>query len=130
MRHLDTNIVIAHLNGNQKVSHLIQNHLPDIGISVLVQAELLFGARNSGRPERNLRNLMEFLNLIEVFPFDEFCADIYSRLRVELNGKGRPLPTMDLLIASVAVMHNAILVTQDINDFTPVKDLQIEDWLT
>ena len=36
MRHLDTNIVIAHLKGNRDVAMQLKSHLPDVAISSLV----------------------------------------------------------------------------------------------
>jgi predicted nucleic acid-binding protein len=36
---------------------------------------------------------------------------------------------MDLLIASVAVTHNATLVTNNLQHFTVIEGLRVEDWL-
>ena len=44
MRHLDTNTVIAYLNGNQVVAARLKLYVPDIAASTLVLAELLYGA--------------------------------------------------------------------------------------
>ncbi len=57
MRHLDTCIVIACLNGNRNVAEKLKSHLPDIAISSLVLGELLYGARASARSSENLKNL-------------------------------------------------------------------------
>ena len=57
MHHLDTNIVIAYLNGNQEVAGQLNSHIPDVAMSSIVFAELLFGARLSAKSERNLQKL-------------------------------------------------------------------------
>jgi predicted nucleic acid-binding protein len=44
VHHLDTNIIIAYLNGNREVAEQIKTHLPNVVIS-----ELCFGARISAR---------------------------------------------------------------------------------
>ncbi len=44
MHHLDTNIIIAYLNGNQKVAERLKAHLPELAMSSLVLAELRYGA--------------------------------------------------------------------------------------
>lgn len=65
MRHLDTNIVIAHLNGVDKARGKLKAALPDVAISSIVLAELLYGARNSNRVEENLvtHNTKHFENI-------------------------------------------------------------------
>jgi predicted nucleic acid-binding protein len=57
MWHLDTNIVIAYLNGDQVVAAHIKSHLPEVGLSSLVLAELLYGARASARASENLERI-------------------------------------------------------------------------
>ena len=39
MWHLDTNIVIAHLNGNTSIAEKLKERMPDVAISSLVLAE-------------------------------------------------------------------------------------------
>jgi len=50
MRHLDTNIVIARVNGSREVDIQITRHYPRIVLSAIVLAELRYGATNSDRP--------------------------------------------------------------------------------
>lgn len=54
MRHLDTCIVIAYLNGNQAIAEKLKSHLPDVAISSVVLGELLYGAGASARSSENL----------------------------------------------------------------------------
>lgn len=130
MRHLDTNIVIAYLNGDQEVAEKIKAYLPEIALSTLVVAELRFGARASARFEENLKSLELFLQLVQLVDFDERCADTYGHLRLALRKKGKPTNDMDLLIASIAKTHDAILVTHNTKHFSNIDDLGLEDWLT
>jgi len=67
--------------------------------------------------------------MVEVVNFDAFCADAYSHLRLSLTKVGRIIPEADLMIASTALAHNALLVTHDTNHFNNLPGLQIEDWL-
>ena len=129
MRHLDTNIIIAYLNGNQKVAERLKAHLPEIAVSSLVLAELRYGARASARASENLQRLEQFLQIVSVVDFDQASADSYSHLRLDLRCKGRPTGEMDLLIASVAVAHQAILVTHNTKHFSQIEGLAVEDWL-
>lgn len=130
MRHLDTNIVIAYLTGNQTVAGQLKDHLPEVAISSMVLAELRFGARASARTDENLERLDQFLQIVEVADFDDASADAYSRVRLSLRQMGRPTGEMDMLIAAVALANDAILITHNTKHFENVEGLVLEDWLT
>jgi tRNA(fMet)-specific endonuclease VapC len=40
----------------------------------------------------------------------------------------RRIGAMDLRIAAIAITQNAILLTQNLKDFTDIQDLKVEDW--
>ena len=130
MRHLDTNIVIAYLTGNQTVAGQLKDHLPEVAISSMVLAELRFGARASARTDENLERLDQFLQIVEVADFDDASADAYSRVRLSLRQMGRPTGEMDMLIAAVALANDAILITHNTKHFENVEGLVLEDCLT
>ncbi len=130
MRHLDTNIVIAYLNGNQTVAAHLKPYLPEVGISSLVLAELLYGARASVRASENIERVWQFLQLVSVADFDQASAEAYSHLRLSLRQKGRPTSEVDALIAAVALANEAVLVTHNIKHFENIEALTLEDWLS
>ncbi len=80
-----------------------------------------------GRAE-NLRLLEELFETVASVPFDDLCAAEYARLRLELEGSGRPIGPNDLLIASTARAHGLVLVTHNTREFSRVPELRIEDW--
>ena len=129
MRHLDTNIVIAYFNGDQEIAEKIKSHQPNVAVSALVIAELLYGARASARSKQNLERVHSLLQAVEVVDFDQQSADVYSRIRLELKEKGRPTGEMDMLIAAVAIANKATLVTHNTKHFENMGELQLEDWL-
>ena len=129
MHQLDTNIVIAYLNGNQDIAAQLKARLPDVEISAIVFAELLYGARLSAKSERNLEKLEALAQLIGVAPFDAVSAAAYARLRMALRAKGRPTGEVDALIAAVALARQAVFVTHNTRHFEHIDGLQIEDWL-
>ena len=130
MRHLDTNIVIAYLTGNQTVASQLKDHLPEVTMSSLVLAELRFGVRASARTRENLERLNQFLQVVEVADFDDASADAYSRIRLSLRQMGRPTGEMDMLIAAVALANDAILVTHNARHFENIEGLVLEDWIS
>jgi tRNA(fMet)-specific endonuclease VapC len=127
---LDTNACIRILNGT---SPALSERLRGVSrtlvrLSSIVKAELLYGARKSGRVAENLRLLERFFDTIASLPFDDRCADEYGLLREELDRAGTPIGPNDLLIAATARAHHAILVTHNLREFSRVADLRIEDW--
>lgn len=61
---------------------------------------------------------------IPVLPFDEVAAAELRRLQSLKIRVGR----MDLKIASIALAHNAQLITRNLSDFEQIPNLQIADW--
>jgi tRNA(fMet)-specific endonuclease VapC len=73
-----------------------------------------------------LRHLFDFYAENDVLPWDDAAADEFERLRSE---KIR-IPTMDLKIACIALVHNAVLLSRNLRDFRKVPGLRVEDWLS
>lgn len=78
---LDTDIIIAHLKGDPRVTERILSHLPDIAIPAVVLAELDFGAEASARPAENLERLYALVRAVPVVPFDAGCASDHAPCR-------------------------------------------------
>ena len=61
----------------------------------------------------------------EIVPFDERAADKFADLRRQRIR----IATMDLKIASIALVNDALLVTANLRDFSAVPQLRCENWL-
>lgn len=127
---LDTNACIVYLNRSMSsVRRRLESLSPqDIAICSVVKAELFYGARRSKNPQRTLALQSTFLNNFVSLPFDDAAATIFSEIRAELAIRGTPIGPYDLQIASIAKVHNLILVTHNTSEFSRVNGLQIEDW--
>ena len=89
---------------------------------------MFFGALKSVRIKENLRLLDElFANFDSVF-FDDDAARKYGEIRSDLARKGTPIGPNDLMIAAIASVHEAVLVTHNTREFARVIGLTIEDW--
>lgn len=60
--------------------------------------------------------------------FDSNCARIAGLIRSQLNKKGTPIGVYDLQIASIALVHDLILVTHNISEFSRLDNLKYENW--
>jgi tRNA(fMet)-specific endonuclease VapC len=72
-----------------------------------------------------LRQLFNVLSDWEILPFDERAADQFVGLRRQRIRIG----TMDLKIASIALINDALLITANLRDFSLVPELRCENWL-
>ncbi|MBM5817229.1 MAG: type II toxin-antitoxin system VapC family toxin [Cyanobacteria bacterium K_Offshore_surface_m2_239] len=96
-------------------------------LSAIVVAEIRYGLQKQPAATR-LRALAEAtLEILEILPWSESCTRIYGRLRADLEGQGKPLAALDLLIASHALSEGCALVTAD-QAFANVAELQLEAW--
>ncbi len=127
---LDTNTCIRLLNGTVPAvaARLAMIQPSAVALCAIVKAELLHGARRSGRPEANLALLERFFLPFESLPFDDRCADEAARIRSVLERGGRPIGPNDLLIAAIARAADLTLVTHNQREFARVPGLRLEDW--
>ena len=123
---LDTNIIIALLNGDEVVlSNLVQS--PEVFIPSIALGELFFGAAKSGRPSENIDRVERFASGRAILLCDVDVAREYGRLKQRIHEKGRPLPENDIRIAAMATRHGMTLVTRE-SHFQEVEDLRTVDW--
>lgn len=127
---LDTNICIYIINErpSQVMARFRQERIGDIGVSSLTAAELDYGVEKSGSA-RNRQALEKFLAPLEITAFDEMAFRHYGRLRADLEKRGLPIGSMDMLIAAHALALNAILVTNNTREFERVSGLHLDNWV-
>ncbi len=120
---LDTNIVIRLFKNDKAVINLLSRK-SKIYLPVPVTAELLFAAKNSGRPKENLKTYNEFIDTCRVLNITRKTADQYSAIRLKLKQKGRPIPENDLWIAAVCIENNLPIITAD-EHFDNIEGLEV-----
>jgi tRNA(fMet)-specific endonuclease VapC len=92
--------------------------------------ELYAGAYHVSDPRPLLTKIADLLNDVQVLNFEHGCAETFGRVRGTLLQQGISVPTTDLMIAAVALVHNLTLVTHNTVDFRHVPGLRRDDWLT
>ena len=78
------------------------------------------------RPYDQLAETIRFLNTFEIASWNAQSAQHMAALRHARIRVG----TQDLRIASIALAHNAMLVSANLQDFEQVPGLRVEDWLS
>jgi tRNA(fMet)-specific endonuclease VapC len=127
---LDTNICIYIIKRKplQVLSQFQRLNLSDVGISSITVAELEYGAYKSQRIEQNRVALSQFLMPLEILPFDEASTQLYGEIRAMLERQGTIIGAMDLLIAAQAKSYDLILVTNNVNEFSRIPGLKLQNW--
>ena len=96
----------------------------DIGVSIIVAAELRYGCAKKGSSTL-LRRVEQFMSAVPVLPFDA----AYGAIRAALEKDGVPIGRKDLLIAAHAQALDATVVTANVGEFGRVAGLRVENWL-
>ncbi len=126
---LDTNILIYFFKGLGNVPQRLLSVSPkDIAVPAVVIYELEYGITKSSAPKKRQQQLEELCSLVTVLPFGRTEAKVTADIRAKLEKKGTPIGPHDLLIAGIAIANNAVLVTNNIKEFSRVPKLQIENW--
>jgi tRNA(fMet)-specific endonuclease VapC len=127
---LDTNTCIYIINRRPLAvfDRLAGLRAGQVAISSITGAELHFGVEKSGS-QRNRDALEMFLAPLEVLAFDEAAMHEYGRLRAHLQARGTPIGALDMLIAAHAKALSAVLVTNNLSEFSRVPDLRLDNWV-
>jgi tRNA(fMet)-specific endonuclease VapC len=126
---LDTNTASYAIKGNiprvRERLHKVAS--ADIAISAVTEAELRFGLAKYPEATRLRVVVEEFLRFVEIRPWDSEAARHYAVVRAAAEQEGRPIGSLDMMIAAHALALGAVLVTGD-RVFRRVAGLKIEDW--
>ncbi len=127
---LDTDTCSQHLKRPSGLIHRFIQHAGRLFIPTIVLGELHAWAHQRSDPAPLLRSIEDdLLRDVSVIPFDEACAREFGRIRGALLRRRIAQGRMDLLIASVALVHDLTLVTHNTADYVHVPGLRLEDWL-
>lgn len=126
---LDTDIIIYSLKADEIVKQNLRLHINDpIKISAATLMELYYGAYKSQKVESNLAKVKTIESVLEIIPINQELTEIFGLLKSNLEKAGNPLDDFDLILASTALSHNLILVTNNEKHFKRIEGLKIENW--
>ena len=126
---LDTNTCSAHLRRSSGLMHRFVQHSGHLAIPTAVLAELYGWAYGKSNPTATLAAIAGLLKDVRLLDFDSQCAETHGRVFVDLRRIGITVPVADLMIASVALVHDLTLVTHNTADFRHIPNLRLQDWL-
>lgn len=129
---LDTNACITLLKrSDSSIARRLRSQDPsEIALCSVVKAELYYGAFRSSRSEENQRLLERLFGTFQSFPLDDKAASAAGAIRADLSRRGAMIGPYDCLIAAIAIVNHATLVTHNVGEFERIGGLSIEDWET
>jgi len=127
---LDTNVLIAVTKANPAVRYRLGQHLDhDILLSSIVLAEIEYGIPKSAKREHNRQVFEEISRTFKLVSFGSRASRHCGEIRASIEKQGTPIGQNDLFIAAEALAQDAILVTDNIREFSRVEGLRLENWL-
>ena len=136
---LDTDIVTLLSYGHEKIRQRVEGVGDDeeLAVTIITRMEILGGrfdsivkAANAAEMQtatQRFRAAEEMLSDFVVIYPDEASSQNFEALLKPKKGK-KKMRRGDLLIASIALAHDALLVTRNTSDFQGVNGLRIENW--
>jgi len=109
------------------VRRLAQTRRTDVAISIITAMELRFGLAK--KPSRKTHHAVtRFLDTVEISMLPEAIDTVYGTLRADLERRGCPIGPLDTIIAAHAVALDAVLITNNLREFSRVAGLRCENW--
>jgi len=118
---LDTNAIVALLQGNAQLTQLLQN-ASWIGVSVISQIEFMVF---SGLSQADLQLFQQFLERVEIIGLEANDRTLIEKI-IDIRQQYR-LKLPDAVIAAMAIQNSASLVTAD-QEFAKIIDLTVTNW--
>ena len=133
---------LLHLLDTDTASYLIKGRTPQVEerlaaippsmicISVVTQAELLYGLKALPPAHRLHAGVRQFLKIVRILPWDSAAAEFYADIRHQLVTKGQTIGEMDMMIAAHALAAAAVLVTNNTKHFKRIRaPLALVNWV-
>ena len=112
---LDSNAIIALLDGNKAVARMLEN-VQQVLVPAIVCGEIDAGAQGDTKRERVTREAFAaFLEMeqVTVLPVMRKTGEFYARVFSFLKSAGTPIPTNDIWIAAGVLETGGLLITTD-----------------
>lgn len=128
---LDTNICIYLIKERPAdVLYRFSQHSPrEVATSIITLFELEYGIQKSKYHQRSQDVLVKFLKPLNIINLDFSSVAESAAIRAQLERKGTPIGSYDLLIAGIARSRGITLVTNNIKEFKRVEGLLLENWI-
>ena len=128
---LDTDTVSYLVRGKTPAldAHVAAVSPKHLCISAVTRGELLYGLKLKDGAHRLAQLVDQFLLRVPCLPWDEAAATHFASIAAALHQAGKPIGSLDAMIAGHAMATGAVLVTNNGRHFSRVAGLAVENWL-
>jgi len=126
---IDTDVCSAHLRNLGSVSNRFLQYTGQVHISVLTLGELLSWTLRSKSPPKYHQALLRLLTDLTVLDVDQAVANKFGEVRAQLLDQGQPVASVDVMIGATALIHGLTMVTHNVQHFSKIPGLTLDDWL-
>lgn len=128
---LDTNIISAFLKKDLRVVSRVSDYLESfdrLTINIISYYEILRGLKDLGNEEK-LKKFEEFVQENEFISIGKDAVIKAAEIYAYLKKQGNLIEDADIFMASIAIVENLVLVTNNIKHFERIEGLATENWL-
>lgn len=126
---LDTDTCSFHIKRPSGLAHRFMQHSGGLFLPTIALAELYAWAYRRANPTKLLQAIASLPHDVAILDFDAACAEQFGMVRGTMLQQGIQVAIPDLMIASVALVHNLTLVTHNTADYQNIPGLRLDDWL-
>ena len=128
---LDTNIITAFLKKDLRVASRVSDYLEyfdRLTINIISYYEILRGLKDLGNDEK-LKKFEEFVQENELVSIRKETVVKAAEIYAYLKKQGNLIEDADILMASIAIVEDLVLITNNIKHFERIQSLATENWL-
>jgi tRNA(fMet)-specific endonuclease VapC len=128
---LDTNIITAFLKKDLRVVRRVSDYLEyfdRLTINIISYYEILRGLKDLGN-KKKLRRFEEFVQENEFVSIRKETVVKAAEIYAYLKKQGNLIEDADILMASIAIVEDLVLITNNIKHFERIERLVTENWL-
>ncbi|NCP83481.1 MAG: type II toxin-antitoxin system VapC family toxin [Bacteroidetes bacterium] len=129
---IDTDTLSFFFRNNANVVRLLDKYLQEFGyinVSVITYYEVLNGLYFKDA-KKQLTVFERFIQLNKVLPLTDSIAKKSAEIYADLRSKGQVIGHNDTLIAGTAIISDMKLITNNIDHFSRIDELDTENWIT
>lgn len=127
---IDTDTTSYFFRNNANVVAKLDEYLQEHGfvyLSVITYYEVLNGLYFKDA-KNQLEQFEKFVKLNQVLPLTNEIAKISAEIYADLRKKGQTVGHNDVLIAGTAIVNDLTLITNNVNHFSRISGLDIDNW--
>ena len=122
---LDTSFLIDLFKGERRTLSIVNF---DVATTVITYHEILSGIKHK-KAKKEEMFFRRFFSKIKILEFDLNAAEKSSEIMADLLTAGRPVNTLDVLIAGIAITNGAEKIATRDKDFREISEVSILETL-